>query len=81
MKTFRLLVLIGCFSAAIILLFAAKSAQTGDGVFFLVPGALFALAAIYLLIAPNPDSRIGRIVGLWLDAKEAELKRRANPEG
>jgi hypothetical protein len=82
MKAFRLVVLAGCFVAALLLLFAARAAPYPESVYFLIPGALFAMAAVYLLAAPAPgagDGRLRRMFRLWLDAKEAELKKRANP--
>jgi uncharacterized membrane protein len=42
--------------------------------------ACFALNFIYLLLAPQKsNSRLVRLIGLWLDAKESELRQRAKP--
>lgn len=68
-------------SATAAVFFAKTEAQTiTDGMILLAIAFLLGLNWYYLLECAKPaKSRLGRMISLWLEAKEAELKRRANP--
>ncbi len=46
---------------------------------------MFALNILYLLACPpgtrSSTSRLGKLLDLWLEAKESELRERAKPKG
>ena len=55
-----------------------QSWSSSIGVFNIVAAAFLMANLIYLLIAPwRGQSRVFSLVGLWFDAKEAELRARA----
>ena len=74
----RIILLIG--NASILAGFAYETYEHGQPNRQLYGLLIFlALNFVYLLLADQPSSgRIFRLIGLWFDAKESELRQRAN---
>lgn len=82
MKYYRLfLILVSGIAGAVSLATAANTSsyRGEDALILFLIGALCTLNFVYLLQTPTPNStpnRLAKLASLWLEAKEADLRRR-----
>ena len=87
MRLFRYVVLLASVGWLVLVLYAIGEDSRRSGHIppwvFLIPISLLLNIGYVWFSQPahgQKTSRIGQLFSLWLDAKETELKRRANPE-